>query len=754
VVIHRDLKPENILLQEGQPLVADFGIALAVSVAGGARVTQTGISLGTPHYMSPEQATGDRAIDGRTDIYSLGAVLYEMLTGDPPHTGSTAHAIIAKVLTDKPRPVRLMRDTVPPHVDAALERALAKLPADRFATAREFMEALSGARPVTIPGGVSTPASAITDPILRTARRKEKLRAAIPWAVAALAIVGAATLWLRPAPRPVVSRFLFTVSDSARFRHPAGVTIALSRDGSRLVYTGGLESEGLLYVRDLADLLSRPIRGSERAVNPTFSPDGRNLLFAADGRLKRVGVDGGTAITVTDSGGSPSWGDRDVILFTRGARIFRTTGNGGTISVVAGPDSTRKITRIGWPHLLPGSEAALVTLWRGATLTDAHLGVLKLSDGSLIDLELPGTNPRYVSTGHILFGRADGSVYAAAFDRRRLRVAGPAIPLVEGVIVKSGGATEIAVSGNGTMMYLSGTAERRVVWVDRRGAETAALKDLREYAFPRVSPDGKRIAVVIGATGRALTGGDVWIFDTQSGALTRLTQTGGDRPDWTADGRSVLSVRSDSGSVVTQPWDASGTPVQYLSIPNKDVFEISTPRQKRGYLAVRVGTGGISDIWIAPVDSPQTARPFLATTATEIMPSVSPDGRWLAYLSNESGRMEVYVRPMPGPGARVQISTDGGSEPMWSPTGQEVFYRAGGKLMAAHIAWRGDAATVTRSALFDDSYTSGGLGHAGYSVAPDGNHFVFMKSAAGDSKAIVTLNWFEEVQQRMASAKP
>src|SRR4051812_40061971 len=246
-VIHRDLKPENILLQEGQPLVADFGIALAVSVAGGARLTQTGLSLGTPQDMSPEQATGDRAIDGRTDIYSLGAVLYEMLTGDPPHTGSTAQAIIAKVITDKPRPVRLSRDTVPPNVEAAIDCALAKLPADRFATAQDFVDTLRGTRPVVLPSGLVTPASATTDPTLRAARKRRQLRtAALVVAAATLGAAGAA-FWPRSATEPKPARFVLAVSDSARFRNPPALTTALSPDGSRIVYSGGLENNVRLF---------------------------------------------------------------------------------------------------------------------------------------------------------------------------------------------------------------------------------------------------------------------------------------------------------------------------------------------------------------------------------------------------------------------------------------------------------------------------------------------------------------------------
>src|SRR5919199_3844865 len=258
-IVHRDLKPENILLAEGQPVVADFGIALAISNAGGARITQTGISLGTPQYMSPEQATGDRAIDARTDIYSLGAVLYEMLTGDPPHTGSTAQAVIARVLTDKPRPVRVCRESVPRHVEAAVHCALAKLPADRFATALDFADALREARPAAVPAGYMTPGSVVSNPARTAARRGGRWRSALPWGIAALAAFVVAWAWLRPAAVTRVVRFELATPDDAPFRiTPLGPMLALSPDGSRLAYTGGPESSGQVYIRNLDDLGSWP----------------------------------------------------------------------------------------------------------------------------------------------------------------------------------------------------------------------------------------------------------------------------------------------------------------------------------------------------------------------------------------------------------------------------------------------------------------------------------------------------------------
>ncbi len=748
-VVHRDLKPENILIQDGHSLVADFGIALALSAAGGARITQTGLSLGTPQYMSPEQATGDRIIDSRTDIYSLGALLYEMLTGDPPHTGSTAQAIIAKVVTEKPRPMRVTRESVPRHVEAAVACALAKLPADRFASALDFVNALHETLPAAVPSGYIERGSTASDLPLVAAQRRRRSLGIVPWVLAVAAAIVAMALWLRPKEAPRVSRFQLAVSQAARFRMSEGVSIALSPDGRRLVYEGGPEGGGQLFARGLDDLEPKPIRGTERATSPVFSPDGRSLIFLADGRLKRVDLDGGPAVTVSDSGGQATWGDGG-IFFTRTPALYGVSPSGGPIRRVAGVGALRGATRLTWPWALPGGQAALVTIrGKSASITSAHLGVVRFADGQVTDLEVVGVNPKYLPTGHVIFGRAEGVVYGMAFDVKRLRLSGPAVPLIEDVVVKGGGATEVVVARDGTMAYRSGTSARTLVLVDRRGVAAPLLDEPRDYTFPAVSPDGRRIAVTIGATTNL---SDTWIFDTQSGALTRLTRGGGERPAWTPDGKTVLTMRQDSvNSIVAQPWDGSGAPAGY-AVAELGILEISLPRLQSGFLAARVGAGGPRDIWTAPVDSPRALRPFVATEADEFAPTVSPDGKWLAYLSNESGRYEVYVRALDGSGGRVQISTNGAIEPLWSPTGRELFYRADQKIIAARITWQGGTAHVEREALFDDIYPSNASAHVTYSVMPDGNRFVFVQSTGSGPATIVVLNWFEEVRRRMAAA--
>jgi serine/threonine-protein kinase len=736
------------LLHAGHPLVADFGIALAVTRAGGARITQTGLSLGTPHYMSPEQATGDRIIDARTDVYSLGAVCYEMLSGDPPHTGSTAQAIIAKVLTDKPRPLHLGRDTIPRHVEVAVERALAKLPADRFASAGEFITALRTPVPVSVPTGWSTPASYDSDPAIVSARRRQRIMTLVPWVIAIVAVGGALAIALRPAEPRLLRRFLLATPDSARLRTPTGLTIAMSPDGQRIVYTGGPEGGGYLYVRELDELEPRAIRGTDRGSNPAFSPDGRKVAFVVDGRVKVVDITGGVPTTVADTGNHPSWAEDGSILFTRGRSLWRTNSALASPQLVARIPDSAQATNFAWPRMLPGNKAALISLMRGGVVF-AKLAAVRMSTGEIIDLGVDGASAWYLPTGHLVFGRNGNVLLGAPFDAKAVRVTGPVVPLIENIIVKPGGATEFAASNDGTMLYRSGSVARTLTVVSEGGIASRLAAEPRSYVWPRYSPDGRRIAVTVGGTTSGVNN-DVWVFDIGSGALSRLTNDGGERPEWTPDGRSVLTVHQDPSNrrVQIQPWDGRAEPSEYTS-NDMPIMDITLPRTRSGYLAVRVAVGTQRNILIAPLDSPKALRPFVSTGADEYMPVMSPDGRWLAYVSDESGRAEVYMRPVPGPGPRVQLSSGGATEPAWSPRGGTVFYRASGKLVAADLDFTESNPTVRRRDLFDDVYYSGGPSRANYAVAPDGKSFLFTRALGEESRNIITLNWFEEVRRRV-----
>jgi serine/threonine-protein kinase len=758
-VIHRDLKPENILLHEGQPVVADFGIALAVANAGGNRITQTGLSLGTPQYMSPEQATGDRAIDGRTDIYSLAAMLYEMLGGDPPHTGSTAQAIIARVLTDKPRSVRANRDMVPAHVDAALERGLAKLPADRFATAREFSEALTGSRSAAFAVGGMAASQTDHDVRFTITLPKEKIRVMARWAAVGAIVGVGAWGWLRPQGTARTERARFTVMlpDSLRLREDlGGQNVALSPDGSQLVYAGG-SGQGQLYLRPLNELESHPIRGTEKAVSPRFSPDGNWLAFVVAGSLKKIAMSGGPAVAIVDSVNRPSWGDGDVIVFdwNGGGRarrgLWMTTAGGGTPERLTTLDSTRHETDHTWPSVLPGGKSALFTVEKGG-IQSSELAAVRFDDHKVIRLGLQGANPRYVAGGFILYGRLDGTLVAAPFDLKRLRVTGPAVTVLEGIVVKGGGATEIGVSNNGTLAFSGGSLGRQLVLVDRSGLARPLLEAQQRYDHPRFSPSGDRVAVQIAETGGS-TRSDVWIYDIALRQWTRVTRDGKSvAPEWSADGQRIAWLYSDSSGreVRWTPSDGSGIPQTLLGRTTKVWSFVFSPAGR-----LFVGTREYSDtsdgMFIGVLDSAAKLRPVARSKANEWDPRFSPDGRWLAYSSTESGEIEVYVTSVAGSGAPYQISTAGGSDPRWAPDGRTLYYRTGSLMMAASVVTSPGFRVTQRDSLFADSYEAFPWGGR-YDITRDGKNFLMLRAGDGTQRAVVVFGWLDELRERMKIA--
>ena len=770
-VIHRDLKPENILLHEGQPLVADFGIALAVSNAGGNRITQTGLSLGTPQYMSPEQATGDRAVDGRTDTYSLGALTYEMLTGEPPHVGATSQAIIARLLTEKPRSIRSSRPSVPEQVEVAVERALEKLPADRWATAKEFGEALSGARVVARSTSTTVPnASAITAP-----GRRPSVRELVAWGIATVA-VGTAVFAMVPEPASqtaVPAEFEIAIPEELDVNIPSGGanTIALSQDGSTLVFLASRAgARASLYARRLGDRDVLPIRGSDSIGSPTLSPDGQNVVFPARGGrgtwpMKMLPLRGGTPFTVVDSGpgnGQVSWGDGGKLVLAYDLRLWTAPAQGGPRTLLAAPDSARRHYRYGFPQVLPGGKAALITIFFGRSDLDSTvLGTVSIPDGKVTELGIRGTNPFYSGTGHVVYATSDAWIFAVPFSLKSLEVIGDPLPVVEGVYMGRGGAAGFSVARNGTLAYRTGTVRegqrQTLVMVDRTGTERVLDSSATNYGNPRVSPDGKQIAFTTYAVGAGMLGSfpDIWRFDTTSKVRTRVTvDSAAGYPSWSPDGERIAYIRpiaaNDPGDTVVMSQSlyrtATATPILQIGQPIAS-FDYS---RSNTYSSFRVGRGpNPFDIWLVHSDSLTAPRPFLAEAYSETAPAMSPDGRLLAYVTDRTGRTEVYIRRVPSGTEEVQVSVDGGGEPVWAPNGRELFYRSGilgpQYLMSAHVSDGGRLTVSRRDTLFLNVYT-GNPNRSGYDVFPDGRSFVMVRSTAGAnaaqrSRLVVMFNW-------------
>jgi serine/threonine-protein kinase len=731
-IIHRDIKPENILLHDGSALVADFGIALAASTAG-SRMTETGMSLGTPQYMSPEQAMGERELDPRSDVYALGSVTYEMLTGEPPFSGPTAQAIVAKVMTAEPTDATSLRRTIPPHVADAVHTALQKLPADRFESAKAFAAALSGE-------GTST--GRMTLPHRRTSTSRRARTIALGAGV--VAAIAAAFLGGRLLSRPSVtdqppSRLSILASNlggsgaSALTRQ-----IAITPAGDAIVYQG-LSTTGVsLFLRRLDAEQATEIPGAQGMASVAISTDGHTLLGSTLTGTRRLPLDGGAAraLPVPGTALTGTWAPD-------GSYWYNDFGVGKLARLTPGdsivPLPQAKVHGLRVQQILNDGRTALVvrapsgTLSGPAMLLDLpNVTVSRLMDGPVMEV-------RY-AFGELLAVLPDGSITATPFDVKSRRLTGPATPLAAGVMTAGNGIAQFAVSDNGTLAYIPETP-RSLVMMRRDGsADTAIAQRLNVHA-PRFSPDGKRLAVDISAA----DGRDVWMMDLERRTLTRATfDRDGHDGAWSPDGRFLTYISLKTGTLAlfrTRP--GSTEPAESLFVSPKLTYtgtwladgsalitDASDLRgQSNGDIA-RVAGGGHGPV-----------EPLVASPYAEGYGMPSPNARWLAFVSNQSGTPEVYVRPLDGDGDQVQISQGGATEPVWSPNGTELFYRTanGGKseLVVTELRTEPTFGVVSQRTLFAVDEIVGAQPHANYDVSPDGQTFAMVRRSPGNHIVVI-----------------
>ncbi|HEX9692595.1 MAG TPA: protein kinase [Gemmatimonadales bacterium] len=742
-VIHRDIKPENILLHDGRPMVADFGIALAVSAAAGGRMTETGLSLGTPHYMSPEQATAEKDITARADVYSLACVLYEMLTGSPPHVGSTAQQIIMKIVTDDARPVTELRKSVPPHVAAALAKALEKLPADRFPSAATFAEALLR------PGMMDTREHRTT------AREESSVEGApsrrvverVAFGVAFLVLAAVALRgWFRAPPASMVERFDIAVAGGAG---PAtsgnGASLALAPDGSSFVYAG---SDGRLYVREMGQLENRALPA--QGFMPFYSPDGNWVGFAERSSLKKVAPAGGPPLEIvqgTEFRGA-TWGTDGTIVFTpsTSSPLLRVAEGGGPVDTLTRLDTQRGITSHRWPQYLPDQRGVVFQACRGGPDT-CELAVLDLATDSVRSLGLPGLSVRYVSTGHLVYVSSSGALLAVPFDLKRLELTGNPVSLMEGILIRASWNGDFTIAKNGTLLYVTGEgASVNLSLVDSTGSISVLAPEVAEGGAPRLSPDGRRIALRGSSEGTS----EIWIYDRSLTNLSRLTFEGNsDYPVWSPDGDTVY-YSTDAGGQDRDIWrraaDGSGGPERVLERPTPQ-WEIAVAPAGDVALVREVTTTG-PDLVVLPMNPPGDPTPWVVTEFAERSASLAPDGRWAAYTSNESGQDEVYVRAFPNAIGRWQISTGGGGEPLWSQDGRTIYYRHADSLLAVGVQTQ-PVFTVGRRRLMFVGNIQPNPAHTNYDRDPRTGEFVMMTpTQVTATSLVVVLNWFEELRER------
>ncbi|HEY7612704.1 MAG TPA: protein kinase [Gemmatimonadales bacterium] len=747
-VIHRDIKPDNVLFQDGRALLADFGIALARS-KDGVRITRAGLTVGTPQYMSPEQASGEHEVDPRSDVYALGAVVYEMLSGQPPFPGVTAHEIFAQVLSEDPLPLATRRRTVPPHVDAAVARALEKLPADRWQTAARFSDALNG----------------IGSGELHMVRRQERpvWRNALPWAAAALLLPLA---WLgyraeSAAPPPAADPVRFTAEYPPGVRPTFTPWVRLSRDGKQLFVTGMVNRREEVLRRPLDQLGMEVIPGAGMGdqgtgnSRPFFSPDGRWVAYHKAGKLRKVPVEGGPPIDLAASDwAAGSWGTNGRLVYSQSYNtgLWTVSEGGGDERMLTAPDTASGELGHWWPQVLPDGDHVIFTAYR-TPIERATIEVLTISTHERKVLFTGGVYGFYVPSGHLLYAVGE-AIRAAPFDLKRLEITGPAFPVVDGVAMShTDGASAFDVSDNGTLAYLpvaSYITERDLVLVDRRGRETRALPTSDRYDHPRLSPDGSRIALDIRSANNT---GDIWVFQVGRAGGIRVTAEGGRDfgSEWTPDGEELIYTSEQPYFDIYRRASDASSPAVPLVTGGYDHYPGSVSADGRLF-AYTLSTPGGTQLWTVALQGRQPPVKYLWNGFNLAHPVISPDGRWMAYDSDESGRVEVYVQSYPDPiQRRWKVSPSYGSEPLWTRGGRELVYRSGDSVFAVAMdLGRGTSGTPTL--LFTGPYNDnpGFTRPRSYDVSRDGERFLMTRlpTDVATPYVMIVLNWFDELRAK------
>ena len=750
-IVHRDLKPANIkLTPDGKVKVLDFGLAKAfvehtadadssMSPTITRDATRVGVILGTAAYMSPEQAKGKR-VDKRSDIWAFGAVLYEMLVGRRAFEGEDISDTLAAVLRAEPD-----FDALPAGAPAALRHTL------KLCLVKDVKHRLSDVRDVRL---------AMDGSLVSVATAPSKAGWHPPYAAAgalAVGILAGIVVWgtMQSEPLPgTVTRFSLTLPPGDPVGHP----LTLSPDGTQLAYTANDQ----LYHRYMDQTKATPVAGTEGARDPVFSPDGRWLAFWADGKIKKVSITGAAPVTLasTERPWSASWPSNDAIILGNGTRkenrgiVLRLPATGGEPEVLVPPEREKSFFG---SQILPGGEYVLLTVRTTGPWVNAQIVAHHSKTGEQQVLIEGGTDARYVPTGHLVYA-VEGTLLAVPFDRTRLEVTGGAVPVVEDLFTVFGiaGAAPFAFADNGTFAYVSESfagEKKSLVWVDREGNGTPFGDRGRAYQRPRLSPDGKKIAFMVGLSGSD----DSWTYDIEREVLTRFTFEGGVRPIWTPEGDRIVFTSNRHGffDIFWKPLDGPGELAQLT----EGAYRVPASFSPNGDVLVfrQQGSAGW-DIGMLRLDERNTeATMLLDESFNELQPAVSPDGRWLAYTSDESGRFEVFVQSFPELRGKKQVSSGGGREPVWKRDGTELFYREGDKMMSVATTLAPDLFLGRPELLFESSYSNSPFGSAtNYDIAEDGR-FLMVQSEDDEAeepmRINVVLNWFEELKARVPTEK-
>ena len=759
-VTHRDIKPGNVMLTKSGTKLLDFGLAKLKQEAAPAATplsqlptlshnpTVEGTILGTLQYMAPEQVEGKiDEIDARTDIFAFGAMVYEMATGKKAFAGKSNASVMAKIIEHDPPPISALQPMTPPALDRVVKTCLAKNPDERWQSARDLTDQLKWIADDGSQAGAVTNAP-------ETGIGLAPRWVLISGLTCLAAVIGAFAAWsLKQTPKqaaPPLARISVALPAGEQLvAYESDAPLALSPDGTRLVYVVRHSGSPQLYMRQADQLDFTPIPGTEGASAPFFSPDGEWIGFSSEGerKLKKVFIGGGAPQNICDITfvAQASWGPDDKIIFAQTVvgGLYRVSAAGGKPEVLTTPDSVKGETMHAWPDILPGGKAVLFSIGHANEVPDESTIVLQTLDtGERKVLVQGGFRPRYVPSGHLVYMRA-GTLMAAPFDLAKLGVTGPAVPIETGIRANGAEAAPYSISNLGWLAYVPANVPTNLlVWVDRKGAAQPLVAPPRSYFFPRLSPDGSKIAVETATA----TKQDIWIYEVARNTLTRLTTEGeSDWPIWTPDGERVTFTSNRGGhqNLFWKPADGSGRDERLTTSDNQ---QSARSWSSDGRLLVFSDGDGISVL---------SNQPGWPTTNVQVpvgagWARLSPDGHWLAYVVKQDVRSEVYVQPFPGPGGRTQISTAGGTEPVWNPNGRELFYRQADKMMAVDIATQPALIAQKPRMLFESAALLRVSTTPNYDVSRDGQRFLMVQAGQQTSAPQLTLvvNWFGELKRR------
>ena len=766
-IVHRDLKPANIMLTlDGHVKVMDFGLAKRVGGDGHddtTTLTRPGTTVGTMAYMSPEQLRGEQ-VDPRSDIFCFGIVLYEMLSGVHPFMKPKSVEILSAILKEDPPPITRYLDEVPSLLQHTVRKMLAKEPNRRYQSIhevatdlREVMHATFGSVPTTS----DLPAASVqeTEPVPKPAWRGMG-----PWGVAAVLggalLISLFALWQSTLPVEQIPVRLHVQLPAEQSLHRGDPSSAvLSPDGKRLAYIAGSGQNRRLYTRTLdQEVEATPLRGTGGARSPFFSPDGQWVGFSVEGggggTLKKISVLGGSAVTLCDrpAYNGASWGSDGTIIFSPGSTsgLWRVSASGSTPEQITVLDAEKGEDSHRHPWFLPDGRSVLFSAGRRSEFTQATIEVLSLETGERRIVHQGGYFAGYSPTGHLVFMQED-TLFAAPFDLDRLELTGSPVPVVDGVWTNFAGDAQLDFSQTGTLLYLRGgetIGTRNVlVWADREGKEELLDGEPRGHSYVRISPEGGHAAVGVDA--------DIWIYDLVRETRTRLTfdPAGDGFPLWTRDGqRVVFSSFRDRGGLFWRSADGTDQTKQLAAprVPATSgrfgpIAHFFSPDEKKLVVDERGEDRNVDLFVLSMEEGEPRSQPLLRTPSREEQAALSPDGRWMAYESDESGQYDVYVRPFPNVDEGMwQISVEGGRAPVWGPQGGELFYHSGQALMVVRVETESNFTHGSPQVLFPRNLPNP---WRSYDVHPDGQRFLMIKGIEQRDELIVVLNWFEELKR-------